>query len=106
MYAVRKNPTPEKQPSRAGSLPQLELGIFCQRLVGSQAAIAGKPAPTRICANPRFRDQHQILVGAELAREEAGTFKADAECADAFASRLAPTGFVFRPILCAVAGQR
>ncbi len=79
--------------SRAGSLPQVFCGdqqcsfhpeslweLACQRLVGTSTtffdgptAIAGKPAPTSLCAESQSPVSHGFLCGSEPAREGGGS---------------------------------
>ncbi len=58
------------------------------RLVGKLRAIFN------VCRTSTFpTDKHFSTCGSELARESGVSGTVDVECADAFASKLAPTGF-------------
>jgi hypothetical protein len=100
-------------PSRASPLPQgpaalTQIGHTTKLLVGAclQAIAVGQAAwilngltpsrasslPQGLGCGPRYLLHPRTTVGAWLARESGGSGSTDVEWADAFASKLAPTG--------------
>jgi hypothetical protein len=100
-------------PSRASSLPQGIGGVpgstdrpvttvgarLAREGVGSANINLDMPTPSRASSLPQgiggvpgSTDRPVTTVGARLARDGVGSANMDAECADAFASKPAPTG--------------